>query len=147
MQVFDAIWINVNLATMTDNGQPYGAVRDGALAVKDGCIVWLGPKAELPETDLLSTPLYDGKGQWLLPGFIDCHTHLVYAGSRANEFEMRLHGATYQQIAEAGGGIQSTVAATRAASHEELFVLAKQRLNVLLSQGVTTVEILSLIHI
>lgn len=143
MQVFDAIWINVNLATMTDNGQPYGAVRDGALAVKDGCIVWLGPKAELPETDLLSTPLYDGKGQWLLPGFIDCHTHLVYAGSRANEFEMRLHGATYQQIAEAGGGIQSTVAATRAASHEELFVLAKQRLNALLSQGVTTVEIKS----
>lgn len=143
MQVFDAIWINVNLATMTDNGQPYGAVRDGALAVKDGCIAWLGPKAELPETDLLSTPLYDGKGQWLLPGFIDCHTHLVYAGSRANEFEMRLHGATYQQIAEAGGGIQSTVTATRAASHEELFVLGKQRLNALLSQGVTTVEIKS----
>lgn len=143
MQVFDAIWINVNLATMTNNGQPYGAVRDGALAVKDGCIAWLGPKADLPETDLFATPLYDGKGQWLLPGLIDCHTHLVYAGSRANEFEMRLHGATYQQIAEAGGGIQSTVTATRAANHEELFVLAKQRLNVLLSQGVTTVEIKS----
>jgi imidazolonepropionase len=143
MQVFDAIWINVNLATMTDNGQPYGAITNAALAVKDGHIAWLGPKAELPETDLLATPLYDGKGQWLLPGLIDCHTHLIYAGSRANEFEMRLNGATYQQIAEAGGGIQSTVAATRAASHEELFVLAKQRLNALLSQGVTTVEIKS----
>lgn len=143
MQIFDAIWINVNIATMTDNGQPYGAISNAALAVKDGRIAWLGPKSELPDTDLLATPLYDGKGQWLLPGFIDCHTHLVYAGSRANEFEMRLKGATYQQIAEAGGGIKATVAATRAASHEELFVVAKQRLNALLAQGVTTVEIKS----
>ncbi|MCT6698807.1 imidazolonepropionase [Rheinheimera sp. 4Y26] len=140
---FDAIWHNVQLATMTDNGQPYGTISDGALAVKDGIIAWCGPKAELPPCDLLSTPLYDGQGQWLLPGFIDCHTHLVYAGSRANEFEMRLNGASYQDIAAAGGGIKSTVAATRAASHEELFVLGKDRLNALLSQGVTTVEIKS----
>ena len=143
MQVFDALWINVQLATMTDNGQPYGTIADGALAVKEGRIAWLGSKADLPATDLLSTPLYDGQGQWLLPGLIDCHTHLIYAGSRANEFEMRLNGASYQQIAEAGGGIKSTVAATRAASHEELFVLAKNRLNTLLRQGVTTVEIKS----
>jgi imidazolonepropionase len=143
MQQFDAIWHNVHLATMTDNGQPYGTIRDGALAVKDGLIAWCGPKAELPACDLLATPLYDGQGQWLLPGFIDCHTHLVYAGSRANEFEMRLNGASYQDIAAAGGGIKSTVAATRAASHEELFVLGKDRLNALLSQGVTTVEIKS----
>ncbi|MFC4655504.1 MULTISPECIES: imidazolonepropionase [Rheinheimera] len=143
MQVFDALWINVQLATMTDNGQPYGTIADGVLAVKEGRIAWLGPKADLPATDLLSTPLYDGQGQWLLPGLIDCHTHLIYAGSRANEFEMRLNGASYQQIAEAGGGIKSTVAATRAASHEELFVLAKNRLNTLLRQGVTTVEIKS----
>ena len=142
-QQFDAIWHNVHLATMTDNGQPYGAIRDAALAVKDGLIAWCGPKAELPACDLLATPLYDGQGQWLLPGFIDCHTHLVYAGSRANEFEMRLNGASYQDIAAAGGGIKSTVAATRAASHEELFVLGKDRLNALLSQGVTTVEIKS----
>lgn len=140
---FDAIWHNVQLATITDNGQPYGTISDGALAVKDGIIAWCGPKAELPACDLLSTPLYDGQGQWLLPGFIDCHTHLVYAGSRANEFEMRLNGASYQDIAAAGGGIKSTVAATRAASHEELFVLGKDRLNALLSQGVTTVEIKS----
>ncbi|WP_337842273.1 imidazolonepropionase [Rheinheimera sp.] len=143
MQDFDAVWVNVQLATMTDAAEPYGTIADGALAVKDGRIAWLGPKAALPATDLLRTPLYDGQGQWLLPGFIDCHTHLVYAGSRANEFEMRLNGASYQQIAEAGGGIKSTVAATRAASHEELFVLAKNRLNALLSQGVTTVEIKS----
>ena len=142
-QQFDAIWHNVHLATMTDNGKAYGAVPDAALAIKDGFIAWCGPKAELPPCDVLATPLYDGQGQWLLPGFIDCHTHLVYAGSRANEFEMRLNGASYQDIAAAGGGIKSTVAATRAASHEELFVLAKDRLNALLSQGVTTVEVKS----
>jgi imidazolonepropionase len=142
-QQFDAIWHNVHLATMTSNGQPYGEIRDGALAVKDGLIAWCGPKTELPPCDLLATPLYDGQGQWLIPGFIDCHTHLVYAGSRANEFEMRLNGASYQDIAAAGGGIKSTVAATRLASHEELFVLGKDRLNALLSQGVTTVEIKS----
>lgn len=142
-QQFDAVWHNVQLATMCNNGQPYGVIHDAALAVKDGLIAWCGPKAELPACDLLATPLYDGQGQWLLPGLIDCHTHLVYAGSRANEFEMRLNGATYQQIAAAGGGIKSTVAATRAASHEELFVLGKDRLNALLQQGVTTVEIKS----
>lgn len=140
---FDAIWHNVQLATMTDNGTAYGAVHDAALAIKDGLIAWCGPKAELPPCDVLATPLYDGQGQWLVPGFIDCHTHLVYAGSRANEFEMRLNGASYQDIAAAGGGIKSTVAATRAASHEELFVLGKDRLNALLSQGVSTVEIKS----
>ncbi len=140
---FDAIWHNIHLATMTDNGKAYGAVHDAALAVKDGLIAWCGPKAELPPCDLLATPLYDGQGQWLVPGFIDCHTHLVYAGSRANEFEMRLNGASYQEIAAAGGGIKSTVAATRKASHEELFVLGKDRLNALLSQGVSTVEIKS----
>lgn len=141
--VFDAVWHNVQLATMTDNGQPYGVIRDGALAIKDGLIAWCGPKSALPACDLLTTPVYDGQGQWVLPGLIDCHTHLVYAGSRANEFEMRLNGATYQEIAAAGGGIKSTVAATRAASHEELFVLGKDRLNALLRQGVTTVEVKS----
>lgn len=144
MQHFDAIWYNVNLATMDplrDGG--YGAVENAVLAVKDGLIAFCGTRAELPAYDVLATPAYDCQGGWILPGFIDCHTHLVYAGSRANEFEMRLNGATYQQIAQSGGGIKSTVAATRAASHEELFVLGKDRLNALLSQGVTTVEIKS----
>lgn len=143
MQHFDALWYNVHLATMTDNGQPYGTIKDGALAIKDGKIAWLGAKTDLPAFDSLATPMYDGQGQWLLPGFIDCHTHLVYAGSRANEFELRLQGATYQDIAASGGGIQSTVRATRAASKEHLFVLAKDRLNALMHQGVTTVEIKS----
>lgn len=143
MQQFDAVWINANLATMSDNGQPYGVIEHAALAIKDGIIAYAGPRTELPEFDALATPLYDARGQWILPGFIDCHTHLVYAGSRANEFEMRLKGASYQQIANAGGGIKSTVAATRAASAEQLFVLAKQRLNALLAEGVTTVEVKS----
>lgn len=143
MTEFDAIWINANLATMTDNGEPYGAVLNGVLAIRDGYIVYAGPREHLPQFDALATPVYDVQGQWILPGLIDCHTHLVYAGSRANEFEMRLNGATYQQIAAAGGGIAATVNATRQASHEELFVLAKNRLNALLQQGVTTVEIKS----
>lgn len=143
MQQFDAIWINANIATMTNNGVPYGAIENGVLAVKDGKIAFVGRRDELPEFDAMATPLHDMQGQWLLPGFIDCHTHLIYGGNRANEFEMRLNGASYQQIATSGGGINATVAATRAASHQELFVLAKDRLNALLAQGVTTVEIKS----
>lgn len=144
MQQFDAIWYNVNIATMDpQQAGDYGTLENGVLAVKDQQIVFCGPRAELPSYDVFATPAYDGQGGWLLPGFIDCHTHLIYAGSRANEFEMRLNGASYQQIAESGGGIKSTVAATRMASHEELFVLGKDRLNALLAQGVTTVEIKS----
>jgi imidazolonepropionase len=143
MQHFDAIWINAHIATMTNNGKAYGTIENGVLAIKDGVIAYVGDRAGLGAFDALATPLYDASGQWILPGFIDCHTHLIYAGSRANEFEMRLNGASYQQIAAAGGGIKSTVAATRSASHEQLFVLAKQRLNTLLSQGVSTVEIKS----
>jgi len=143
MQQYDAVWINANIATMTDNGAAYGALTDAVLAIKDGIIVYVGDKAGLGRFDALSTPLYDVAGQWLLPGFIDCHTHLLYAGSRANEFEMRLNGASYQEIAAAGGGIKSTVAATRSASAEVLFASGRQRLNALLSQGVTTVEIKS----
>lgn len=144
MQQFDVVYYNVHLATMDPQiNAPYGAIEHGALAVKDGVIAYCGPKAQLPAFDALATPMVDGAGGWLLPGFIDCHTHLVYAGSRSNEFEMRLNGATYQEIAAAGGGIKSTVAATRAATHEELFVLGKNRMNALLTQGVTTVEIKS----
>ncbi len=143
MQQFDAIWINANIATMTNTSQPYGAIENGVLAVKDGLIAFIGSRSDLPPFDALATPLYDVQGRWLLPGFIDCHTHLIYGGNRTNEFEMRLNGANYQDIAAAGGGIKATVAATRAASHEQLFVLAKDRLNSLLAQGVTTVEIKS----
>lgn len=143
MQQFDAVWLNANIATMQDTENAYGTINNAALAIKDGVIAYVGPQTNLPEFDRKTTAVYDIAGQWILPGFIDCHTHLVYAGSRANEFEMRLNGANYQDIAAAGGGIKSTVAATRQASEQQLFKLAEQRLNTLLSQGVTTVEIKS----
>lgn len=140
----DALWLNVNLATMPEASQGYGKILDAAIAVNNSRIVWLGKQSDLPD-DYRTTAnaVYDGEGRWLTPGLIDCHTHLVYGGHRAKEFEMRLQGASYQEIAEAGGGIRSTVSATRAATEEELVTLASTRLEALLAEGVTTVEIKS----
>ncbi|MEH6397076.1 imidazolonepropionase [Pseudoalteromonas sp.] len=141
---WDLLITDANIATMDSSiDAPYGAIENAALAIKDGHIVWLGKQTELPSFDALATPIISAKGQWLTPGLIDCHTHLVFAGSRAEEFEQRLQGVSYEQIAAQGGGIASTVKATRAADHEALFVLAKDRLNALYSEGVTTVEIKS----
>lgn len=141
---WDLLITDANIATMDSSiDAPYGAIDNAALAIKDGHIAWLGKQTELPEFDALATPIISAKGQWLTPGLIDCHTHLVFAGSRAEEFEQRLQGVSYEQIAAQGGGIASTVRATRAADHEALFVLAKDRLNALYSEGVTTVEIKS----
>lgn len=140
----DLLLTDANIATMDCNiDAPYGAIENAALAIKNGKIVWLGKQADLPNFDVLATPILSVKGQWLTPGLIDCHTHLVFAGSRAQEFEQRLQGVSYQQIAAQGGGIASTVKATREADHEQLFVAAKERLNALLAEGVTTVEIKS----
>jgi imidazolonepropionase len=142
--VWDSIWTNAHLATMRPGGAPYGAVRDGAVAVKDGIVAWLGSRKDLPGApESLAAKVHDARGGWLAPGLIDCHTHLVYAGHRAHDFEKRLEGATYEEIAGEGGGILSTVAATRAASQEELLRAAKGRLKRLLLEGVTTVEIKS----
>ncbi|MCE9687905.1 imidazolonepropionase [Shewanella sp. AS16] len=141
---WDQVWIDVNLATMSPQvSAPYGAISDAAVAVRDGKIAWLGPRSELPEFDVLATPVYRGKGGWITPGLIDAHTHLVFAGNRANEFELRLQGASYEDIARAGGGIISTVKACREADEAELFELGRQRLNALAREGVTTVEIKS----
>jgi imidazolonepropionase len=139
----DSIWINVHLATMTQT-TPCGAVKNGALAVAGEQIVWIGKEDELP-ADLKSSAadVYDGDGAWITPGLVDCHTHLVYAGSRAREFELRLQGATYEEIARQGGGIRSTVSATRQADEESLFGQSAPRLRALLQEGVTTVEIKS----
>jgi imidazolonepropionase len=137
----DLIVANVNLATM-QSGTPYGAVRDGALALNDGRIAWIGRRAELPRNIRGEVEL-DGRGQWLTPGLIDCHTHLVHAGNRAREFEQRLAGASYEDIARSGGGILSTVRATREASDGELVRESERRLASLLAEGVTTVEIKS----
>ncbi|WP_231101503.1 imidazolonepropionase [Pseudoalteromonas luteoviolacea] len=118
----------------------YGVIENGAVMIKGDTIVWLGKESDLPEFDALSTPVTSAKGAWLTPGLIDCHTHILFAGSRAEEFEKRLNGVSYQEIAEQGGGIATTVKATRLASKETLFVAAKERLNALLREGVTTVE-------
>lgn len=141
---WQTLWTNVHLATMTDGSRSYGAIESGALAISDGKIVWLGKESDLSGYDLSKIPeVINGEGQWLTPGLIDCHTHLVYGGNRANEFEMRLQGKSYEEIANAGGGIVSTVKATRAASEEELLASALSRLKTLHHQGVTTVEIKS----
>ncbi len=141
--MWDAIWTNGRLATMA-GGAPYGAVEGAAIAVAGGRIAWLGPTAELPDRpEALARDCHDLAGRWVTPGLIDCHTHLVYGGDRAEEFELRLGGASYEEIARAGGGILSTVAATRAAEEEALFETAKPRLAALLSEGVTSVEIKS----
>lgn len=141
---WDALWVNVNLATMAIDAQGCGVIREGAIAVTDGRVAWLGEAAELPEQPArCATRIYDGKGQWLTPGLVDCHTHLVYGGNRANEFEMRLKGVDYEDIARQGGGIRATVTATRNATENQLVELAASRLQPLLAEGVTTVEIKS----
>ena len=141
--MWDAIWLNGRLATIC-GGTPYGAIEDGAIAVAEGCIAWVGPRAELPGApESLARKVHDLEERWLTPGLIDCHTHLVYGGDRAAEFESRLKGASYAEIAKAGGGIVSTVAATRAAGEDDLLDAARPRLDALLAEGVTAVEIKS----
>jgi imidazolonepropionase len=140
---WQTLWINIHLATMTDGGKSYGAIEEGALAVSEGKIAWLGKEKNLPVFDKRRVQVIDGQGQWLTPGLIDCHTHLVYGGNRANEFEMRLQGKSYQEISQAGGGIVSTVKATRAASEAELLSSALPRLMALHQEGVTSLEVKS----
>ena len=143
MTQFSQVWLDIHVATMGGKHGDYGIIEDAAIAVKDDIIVWVGKRSELPEFDVLTTPVHKGDGAWVTPGLIDCHTHLVYGGSRAQEFEQRLQGVSYQQIAENGGGIVSTVRQTRDADEQSLFVAAKNRLNALYREGVTTVEIKS----
>ncbi len=138
---FDLLITGAHLATMTDAGA-YGAIRDGALAIAGDRIAWVGPASALPAGAAAARTL-DAGGRWLTPGLVDCHTHLVYAGNRAHEFEARLAGATYADIARAGGGINATVRATRAADEDELVVQSRPRLAALAAEGVTTVEIKS----
>ncbi|PZU45010.1 MAG: imidazolonepropionase [Sphingomonas sp.] len=135
----DRVWRNARLATMTGNG--LGLVEDGLIASRDGVILYAGPAAEAPP--LPGADETDVEGRWITPGLIDCHTHLVHGGNRANEFALRLAGASYEEIAKAGGGIVSTMRATRAASEAELVAQALPRLDALIAEGVTSVEIKS----
>ena len=137
------VWIHARLATMAPGAEtPYGLVDDAALAVEDGRIAWAGPRSALPAS-LRGATQHDAGGALVTPGLIDCHTHLVYGGDRAGEFEARLKGASYEDIARAGGGIVSTVQATRAASEDDLLRQSLRRLRPLLAEGVTTIEIKS----
>ena len=140
--MWDAIWINARLATL--RGGRYAAVERGAIAAKAGRIAWVGPREEIPgDAAAVAREVHDCAGRWITPGLVDCHTHLVHGGDRAREFEMRLEGASYEDIARAGGGIVSTVSATREASDTVLAASAAKRLRRLVEEGVTTVEVKS----
>lgn len=140
--LYDTVWLDARLATLALGQSGLGIVERGAVAAKDGRIAFAGPMAELPTGwDAPRRVALDGR--WVTPGLVDCHTHLVYAGNRAHEFEVRLAGASYEEIAQAGGGIVATVRATRAASEDALVEATLPRLDCLLAEGVTTVEIKS----
>jgi imidazolonepropionase len=142
MTAADHVWHRCRLATLSAQHEGLGIVEDGLIAAKDGIIVYAGRKADAP-SGLNATQSIDCEGRWITPGLIDCHTHLVYGGNRAEEFELRLAGASYEEIARRGGGIVSTVKATRAASEDELVSGAQRRLDALMAEGVTTLEIKS----
>ncbi|MGA2495836.1 MAG: imidazolonepropionase [Roseiarcus sp.] len=139
----ETIWLNARLATFAADRPGIGAIERGALAARDGRLVFAGAEADLPADWRDGARTIDCDGRWITPGFVDCHTHLVYAGDRAHEFELRLAGASYETIAREGGGIAATVAATRAASEDELVRQSLPRLDALIAEGVTTVEVKS----
>jgi imidazolonepropionase len=139
----DTIWLNARLATFAPARPGLGIIESGAIAAREGRLVFVGPQAELPLTWRNGARVVDCEGRWITPALIDCHTHLVYGGDRAREFELRLAGATYEQIAREGGGILSTVHATRAASEDDLFRSALKRLDALIAEGAGTVEVKS----
>ncbi len=130
---------NARIATMQKGATAYGAIDNAAILIENGRIAWLGPTGEAPKAEETA----DLAGRWVLPGLIDCHTHIVHGGNRAREFELRLEGASYEEIAKAGGGILSTVMATREAGVDDLVASALPRLDHLLAEGVTTIEIKS----
>ena len=139
----EAVWLNARLATLAPAQPGLGVIDSGAIAVRDGRIAFAGPQDELPAEWRNGARRVDCEGRWITPALIDCHTHLVFGGERAHEFELRLKGATYEEIARGGGGILSTVRSTRAASEEELMRSALLRLDSLLAEGVGTIEVKS----
>src|SRR6187397_1981794 len=139
---FDRIWHNARLASVRGGRPDLGVIEHGVIAARDGRIVFAGARSDFPSSADAAERI-DCAGRWITPGLVDCHTHLVFGGNRAHEFELRLQGASYEEIARAGGGIVSTVAATRASSEAELVVSALPRLDALIREGVTTLEIKS----
>jgi len=141
MPLWDLLLTNARIATMQESDVAYGVIENGALGVADGKIAWVGPESELPSG--INCRTLSLHNRWLTPALIDCHTHVVFGGNRAEEFEQRLMGVSYEEIARAGGGILSTVDATRSASSNDLANSAVARLNSLAREGVATVEIKS----
>ncbi|HCJ70764.1 imidazolonepropionase [Rhizobium pusense] len=138
-----ALWRNARLATFDPLREGIGAIENGVIAVSSGRIAFAGSESDLPAYLAAAEEITDCDGRWITPALIDCHTHLVFGGNRAMEFEMRLNGATYEEIAKAGGGIVSSVRDTRAVSEDVLIAQALPRLDTLLSEGVSTIEIKS----
>ncbi|MDO6479215.1 imidazolonepropionase [Shimia thalassica] len=136
------IFVDLNAATMGDSVGAYGLIEDAAIVVDGGMIDWVGPKADLPAR-FADAPRTSLGGRLVTPGLIDCHTHIVHGGDRAVEFEMRLNGASYEEVARAGGGIVSTVKATRGATEAELLEDALRRVDVMIAEGVTSIEVKS----
>jgi len=142
-EIIDTLWVNTQLATMKPDN-PYGMIKNGAIAVSEDKLVWVGREKDLPtEIRSAATRIHNALGGCITPGLIDCHTHLIYGGSRVREFELRLLGASYEEISRKGGGIASTVSATRNADEDRLFDESARRLSAITSEGVTTVEIKS----
>lgn len=141
MQSMDLLLTEARLATMAAGQPAYGVIEDAAIGIHDGRIAWVGPRANMPAHKAAQTRSLGGR--WVTPALIDCHTHLVFAANRAGEFAMRLDGASYEDIARAGGGIMSTVTATRAASNAELLEASRRRLDALRAEGVATIEVKS----
>jgi imidazolonepropionase len=139
----DRVWLDARLATLAPGRPGLGMIERGAIAARDGRIVFAGAESDLPQALRSRAQTISCEGRWITPGLIDCHTHLVHAGDRAAEFEMRLRGATYEEVARAGGGIVSSVKALRAASEDELVRQSLPRLDALIGEGVTTIEIKS----
>ena len=139
----ERLFRNARLATLDPARGGLGIVEKGAIAAAAGRILYAGPEADLPAALAGAREVLDCQARWITPGLIDCHTHLVHAGDRAHEFELRLNGASYEEIARAGGGIVSSVLSTRAASEDDLVTQALPRLDALIGEGVTSVEIKS----
>lgn len=142
--MWDQLWHGLSLMTVPKDFDGLGIIKDGALGIRNGKLAYVGPRSGLPgEIGNLALDVRDAQGAWASPALIDCHTHLVYGGNRAQEFQARLEGLSYEEIARQGGGILSTVRATRAASEEELFATAALRLEKLIAEGIGVVEIKS----
>jgi imidazolonepropionase len=141
MMDWDLLLTDARIATMRGDSSGFGVIESGAIAIANGVLAWIGPQADLPENNTANTRSLDGR--WITPALIDCHTHLVFGGDRSAEFEQRLKGVSYEEISRSGGGILSTVKATREATPDALLESAMQRVRMLAGDGVATIEIKS----